>query len=81
MMTLELPEKALAAMRWAPEQFITEMRMAAAVMWYEQGKVSQEVAASIAGLSRIDFLLALARMGRDSFQVDWQDLDRELERG
>jgi hypothetical protein len=53
----------------------------AAVTWYEQGKVSQEIAAKIAGLNRTDFLLALARMGKNSFQVDFEDLDRELSRG
>jgi predicted HTH domain antitoxin len=56
-------------------------RLPAAAVWYEQGKVSQELAARIAGLSRTDFLLALARMGKDSFQVDFGDLDRELARG
>ena len=64
-----------------PEEFAREMRLAAAAIWYEQGRASQEVAAQIAGLGRLDFLLALARMGRDSFHVDWRDLDRELERG
>ena len=78
--TLELPESVLAALRFAPEDFPREMRLAAAVTWYENGKVSQEVAAQIAGLCRTDFLLALARMGRASFQVDLADLDRELSR-
>jgi hypothetical protein len=32
-------------------------------------------------MDRTDFLLALARMGKDSFQVDFDDLDRELARG
>jgi hypothetical protein len=39
-----------------------------------------EIAKS-AGINRTDFLLALARMGRDSFTVDFEDLDRELSRG
>jgi predicted HTH domain antitoxin len=52
-----------------------------AVSWYEQGKISQEVAARIAGLDRTEFLLALARLGKDSFKVDFADLDRELARG
>ncbi|MBN1626169.1 MAG: UPF0175 family protein [Deltaproteobacteria bacterium] len=49
--------------------------------WYEQGKVSQEVAARIAGLCRTDFLLAPAKMGKDSFKTNLDDLDRELVRG
>jgi predicted HTH domain antitoxin len=42
------------------------------------GRVSQEVAAEIAGLDRTNFLLALAKEGKDSFHVDFEDLDREL---
>jgi hypothetical protein len=32
-------------------------------------------------MDRTDFLLALARMGKDSLVVDFNDLDRELARG
>lgn len=80
-LTMELPDKVFSAMRVGPDEFAKEMRLAAAATWYEQGKVSQEVAARIAGLNRTDFLLALARMGKDSFQVDFDDLDKELARG
>ena len=79
--TVEFPDNVFAALRCDPENFSKEMRLAAAAIWYEQGKISQDVAAEISGLSRTDFLLALSRMGRDSFQVDWNDLDRELARG
>ncbi len=58
--TMDMPESALAVLRENPQEFASEMRLAAAVTWYEQGKVSQEIAATIAGLDRTDFLLALA---------------------
>jgi predicted HTH domain antitoxin len=80
-LNIELPDKIFSVMRFAPEEFKNEMRLAAAAMWYEQGKVSQEMAAKIAGMNRTDFLLSLARMGKDSFQVDFADLDKELARG
>lgn len=79
--TMEMPEKAFAALRFAPDEFANGMRLAAAVTWYEQSKISQELAAKIAGLNRTDFLMSLARMGKDSFQVDFDDLDKELSRG
>lgn len=79
--TIDIPEGALAALHDDPASFSAEMRLAAAVSWYRAGRVSQEIAASIAGLDRVDFLLALARLGQDSFQVDFADLDRELSRG
>ena len=80
-LTVEVPDNVFAAMRNKPEEFASEMRRAAAAVWYEQGKISQEIAAQIAGLNRTDFLLALPRMGKNSFQVDFDDLDRELVRG
>ncbi len=79
--TIELADHVFAAMRYDPEQLAREMRLTAAATWYEQGRISQEMAATLAGLNRTDFLLALARMGKDSFQVDFADLDRELARG
>lgn len=80
-LNIELSDDIFAALRYDPERFTQEMRLAAAVTWYEQGKVSQEIAATISGLNRTDFLLALARMGKNSFQVDFADLDKELARG
>jgi len=80
-LNIELSDDVFAAMRYDPDHFAREMRLAAAATWYEQGRISQEMAAIISGLNRTDFLLALARMGKDSFQVDFADLDKELARG
>lgn len=78
---VELPETVYSALHCGPEELSGELRLAAAVQWYRQGRISQEVAGEIAGLDRTDFLLALARQGQDSFAVDFEDLDRELTRG
>ena len=78
---VELPEADYSVLHCSPEELAKELRLAAAVQWYQQGRISQEWAAQIAGLDRTDFLLALARIGKDSFQVDFEDLDRELARG
>lgn len=45
-----------------------EIRIAAAVKWYELGRVSQEVAAKIAGVSRTEFLSLLSRMSVSPMQ-------------
>jgi predicted HTH domain antitoxin len=79
--TMELPEEVFSALRRSPDEFVREMRLAAAVHWYERGEISQEKAAQIAGLDRTDFLLALAREQADAFVVDIEDLKRELDRG
>jgi len=79
--TLELPEDVFSALRRSPEEFARELRLAAAIHWYERGEVSQEKAARIAGMDRTDFLAALAREKANAFVVDFDDLKRELERG
>ena len=79
--TMELPEEVFSALRRSPEEFVREMRLAAAIHWYERGEISQEKAAQIAGLDRTDFLLALARERADAFVVDMEDLKHELDRG
>lgn len=78
---VELPEKVYSVLQLTPSEFGPELRLAAAMHWYGQGRISQEWAAEIAGLDRTDFLLALARSGKESFGVDFDDLDHELSRG
>jgi predicted HTH domain antitoxin len=80
-LTLELPEGVFSALRRSPEVFGREMRLAAAIHWYQRSQISQEKAAEVAGLDRTDFLMALAREGVEAFVVDFDDLERELERG
>ena len=65
--TMELPDGVFAATRNDPIHFTKEMREAAAATWYGAGRLSQEMAAGVAGLDRTDFLLMLARKGRETF--------------
>ena len=73
--TLQLPEGVLSALRKSPDEFVQEMRLAAAVHWYSRGEMSQEKAAEVAGLDRTDFLMALARLKVDAFVVDLRALN------
>ena len=45
-----------------------ELRIAAAALWYERGLISQGRAARIAGVSRAELMVALARYGVSPFQ-------------
>jgi predicted HTH domain antitoxin len=79
--TLHFPDEVFSALRRSPEEFARELRLAAAILWYERGEISQEKAAQVAGLSRTQFLLELARTKSDAFVVDFDDLRRELSLG
>jgi predicted HTH domain antitoxin len=75
--TLDFPEEAFGALRRSPEAFAAEIRLAAAIHWYQQEMVSQERAAMLAGMARMDFLAQLARRGIDVVHVDLDELRRE----
>ncbi len=75
--TLELPESVFSALRRSPAEFAGELRLAAAIHWYTQGEISQEKAAEIAGLHRVEFLETLARKKIDVFHVDMDEVKRE----
>ena len=77
----QLPEEVFSALRRSPEEFVRELRFAAAAHWYGKGQVSQEKAAEIAGLHRAAFLRALAHEQQEVFVVDRGDLKREIDRG
>ncbi|MBT9438641.1 MAG: UPF0175 family protein [Deltaproteobacteria bacterium] len=75
---VQLPESAFSALRKDPGEFASEMRIAAAVKWYELGMVSQEKAAEIAGLSRAEFISALNRLHISLLQYSPEELSEEL---
>ncbi len=76
--TIELPDDAFAALRRSPTEFAQEMRVAAAIHWYQRELISQGKAAEIAGLSRREFLEALFREQVPACQVTIEELAEEL---
>jgi predicted HTH domain antitoxin len=77
---LELTPEVLASLRLDADAFVKEMRVAAAVKWYELGKLSQSKASQVAELSRVEFLEALHRYGVTPYQYDAEEILREVRR-
>lgn len=75
--TFDMPEGALSALRLSPTEFVKEMRVAAALLWYSHGEVSQAKAAEIAGTSRAEFIDELAHRRIPVVQVTAEELQNE----
>ncbi|MCL5421256.1 MAG: UPF0175 family protein [Nitrospirae bacterium] len=75
---LDMPEGAFSALRKDPNEFTKELRLAAAVKWYELGIISQEKAAEIAGLSRTEFIFSLSRFNVSPFQYSAEEIAEDL---
>lgn len=77
-LAVELPESVFSALRRSPQEFVGEMRIAAAVKWYEVGQLSQGKAAEVAGLTRAEFIEALSRFQVSPFQYTAEELAEDL---
>lgn len=76
--SLEIPTTTFAALGESPDEFVSEMRIAAAVKWYELGRLSQGKAAEVAGLTRSAFIEALARFKVSPIQISAEEMTKEL---
>jgi hypothetical protein len=63
-----LPDETFARLGRESAELAAELRAAAAAKWYEVGRISQEVAAQIAGVSRGEFVSVLSRLQASPMQ-------------
>jgi len=78
--TIDLPDETFAALQRSPRELSQEMRLASAMLWYTQGRMSHEEAAQLAGISRIAFIDALAAAKLPASHVPVDTLIEEVER-
>jgi predicted HTH domain antitoxin len=74
---INIPEKVLLAEKVDEETFARELPVLAAVKLYELGRLSSGRAAELAGMSRVEFLLALGRYKVFPFASELRDLEAE----
>lgn len=75
---IELPDEVLIALKETPEGLAKEIRMLAAVKFYQMGKLSSGRAAELAGISRVSFLQSLSRYKVPIFELTSEELKEDL---
>jgi len=78
-LTIEYPELLPHQLRQSREEFERDARLALAVKLFEMKRVSSGVAASIAGVERVEFLLELHRFGVPAVDLSADEIRRDLE--
>jgi predicted HTH domain antitoxin len=77
--TIQVPDEMASLGGETDEQLGRAMRLATAILWYQQGKIAQGKAAELAGINRVLFLNALHDAGVEALQVTEDELKREME--
>ena len=75
---VEIPPTLLDAMQRTPQEFDTEAKMALAAKLYEMKRLSSGMAATIAGVSRVQFLRELHRYGVPVIDATEAELEADL---
>lgn len=77
--TIEYPTELTTALGKRPQEVVGEIRMMAALKLFESGRVSSGLAAQLAGISRVEFLVQCGLYGVSVFQQNVQELEADQE--
>jgi predicted HTH domain antitoxin len=80
-LTIEYGDEILAGLGLSPEEFSREARFLLAAKLYELGRLSSGQAAKLSDLERVDFLVALGRIGVAASNLDEDEAAFEIEFG
>ncbi len=75
---LDFDSGALSALRLGPKEFARELKVAAVVQWYAEGRISQSKASEILQVSRTELLDELFRRKVPACQVTSDELREEI---
>jgi len=76
-LTLDVPDDSLLSLKWSDEAAAAEIRLAAAMKFYQLECLSSGGAARLAGISKTLFLSKLGDYGIDTFRLTEDDLKRQ----
>ncbi|SDH16957.1 UPF0175 family protein [Halanaerobium congolense] len=76
---IEYPYNLLDLLQDSPEEFEEEAKMAMAVKLFELKRISSGMAAEMAGMDRVSFLLELHRYGVEMINMEPEELASDLE--
>ena len=76
--TIELPVDGLPSRAELPDNFPDEARFLLALKLFEQGRISSGKAGRLAGMGRVEFLLAASRAGVPGVDLSQDELEDEF---
>ena len=75
---LTYPQGMPQIMKMSDVEFAEELRFLAAAKLYELGRLSSGKAAQLAGMARVEFLRALARVGVPAINLRDEEVEAEI---
>lgn len=76
---IDYPTSLPDALQTSPAEFANEAKMAMAVKLFEMKRISSGMAAQLAGIDRVTFLLNLHRYNVAMIDIDEDELNSDLE--
>ncbi len=76
---IQVPDGLPQSLKMSDEEFAQEARLLLAAKLYELGRVSQSVAADLAGVDRLTFLELLGRYGVPAINLRDEEVQHEID--